>query len=1011
MSQRLAQHLISRGLLPAKVVDDAMRRLSAGSASLDTILLEAGAVSEAGMLQALSDVSGMRLVNLADFEPNAEAGPMLPLKISRRLTVVPLSVDGNILHLAVGYPVPHKELREVAFLLGKELELWVALECRIKDWQTALYREPMLDRFRTLLKDLDPGRRGLTPARGVQEPARPASRPSAPSARPPSKQAPKAPPPKQLLEEDATEQEMLTESISVETLERIARGVADEPVLLVKPKKRPSQPPPPPAEFESTMVIEPKAYAQYAMPKQSTDEYLETAVLDTTGYANFARQVSKPEAPKKRTPGDRTPTEPEMPAIVLPPPPPVAAVQAKPTTMPRITAQKSEEPLRAPEKSFPGGVMPPKTRAPGDAPTPTNREVRAVDRAWVMPAPSARPSIERLKTAPSAPRPPAAPVRAPIPLPPPPAPSVRDETDFSDINSSPGVAAYVPPPPVESGPSFAITHEPPEYEAPPELRPSYGAAPVIAEAAPTAPPELAAAAMDNFPVAQPSIPTFTPRLMSASAGVVVPSGNPAEWSLAQARAALKLAVQDRDKLVSAALDYGRRAFEYVAAFAVVRGAALGWDARSSEGEPPVIRHVSIPLDAASVFRTVALTRGSYVGPLPPDALTQHYLAILGRSPRAVFLWPVEVKGRLVAMVYGDSGGKPVSQRKLNDFILFCQELPSAFGELIVFRKQRLGTSGAFTAEGEEELLALPPQEDLMAGPEQQVEADLAKADADWFTGLLTLLTGPDPRERANSMTELSRTPDSSARALVRAFPGPTAWSRLPVTELPEVDELGPIPGALARLGRPAAVALAPLLDADDSDTRYLALLTAGSLRYPELLDGVLRGLFDMEPDISSAARAAATAMKNVDGYDSAVKALRQELASRDPLRKSLAARALGMLHDREAIEGLIGLTASEDQLCAQSAAEALREISRANLGPNPRQWAAWYAMARSRRRAEWLCDALESEEFELRLAAVEELSRAFGENLGYFADGPDTDRVMAVDRWRSAISARPDFEL
>ncbi len=997
MSQRLAQHLISRGLLPAKVVDDAMRRLSAGSASLDTILLEAGAVSEAGMLQALSDVSGMRLVNLADFEPNAEAGPMLPLKISRRLTVVPLSVDGNILHLAVGYPVPHKELREVAFLLGKELELWVALECRIKDWQTALYREPMLDRFRTLLKDLDPGRRGLTPPNPVRTPA----------PKTPSKQAPKAPPPKRpvlLEEDDPTMQDMLTESISVETLEKIARGVVDEPVLLVKPKKKPAlPPPPPPVEFQSTVVLDQKAYAAYAMPKQATDEYLETTVLDTTGYANFARQVSKPEAPpKKRMPGDRTPTEPEMPAIVLPPAPPVAAVQAKPPTMPRITAQKTEEPA----KSFPGGVLPPKARAPGDAPTPTNREVRAVDRAWVMPAPSARPSIERLKTAPSAPRPPAPKPPAPIP-----SPIVRDETDFSDVNSSPGVPAYIPPP-VESGPQFAITHEPPKYEAPPELRPSFGAAPAIAEAAPTAPPELAAAAMDNFPVAQPSMPTFTPRLMSASAGVVVPSGNPAEWSLAQARAALKLAVQDRDKLVSAALDYGRRAFEFVAAFAVVRGAALGWDARSSEGEPPVIRHVSIPLDAASVFRTVALTRGSYVGPLPPDALTQHYLAILGRSPRAVFLWPVEVKGRLVAMVYGDSGGKPVSQRKLNDFILFCQELPSAFGELIVFRKQRLGTSGAFSAVGEEEdPLGLPPPEDLIAGPEQQVEADLAKADADWFTGLLTLLTGPDPRERANSMTELSRTPDSSARALVRAFPGPTAWSRLPVTELPEVDELGPIPGALARLGRPAAVALAPLLDADDSDTRYLALLTAGSLRYPELLDGVLRGLFDMEPDISSAARAAATAMKNVDGYDDAVRALRQELASRDPLRKSLAARALGMLHDRDAIEGLIGLTASDDQLCSQSAAEALREISRANLGPNPRQWAAWYAMARSRRRAEWLCDALESEEFELRLAAVEELSRAFGENLGYFADGPDTERVLAVDKWRSAISTRPDFEL
>ncbi len=67
---------------------------------------------------------------------------------------------------------------------------------------------------------------------------------------------------------------------------------------------------------------------------------------------------------------------------------------------------------------------------------------------------------------------------------------------------------------------------------------------------------------------------------------------------------------------------------------------------------------------------------------------------------------------------------------------------------------------------------------------------------------------------------------------MHAFPGPTGWSRLPVVELPEPDELGPVPGALARLGRAGALALAPLLDADDSDARYLALLTAGSLRSP-----------------------------------------------------------------------------------------------------------------------------------------------------------------------------------
>src|SRR6185436_19738336 len=185
----------------------------------------------------------------------------------------------------------------------------------------------------------------------------------------------------------------------------------------------------------------------------------------------------------------------------------------------------------------------------------------------------------------------------------------------------------------------------------------------------------------------------------------VPPGMTAEWTLAQARVALKTASNDREALLDVVLTFGRRVFDFVAGFAVVRGSAYGWDARG-EGDAAAIRQMAIPLDAASVFRTVSLTRGSYVGPLPPDALSQHYLALLGRAPRTVFLWPVEVKSRLVAVFYGDCAHRPMSQRKLSDFILFCQDLPSAFSELIVHRKAR-GPAAAFQPEATQEQQSMP----------------------------------------------------------------------------------------------------------------------------------------------------------------------------------------------------------------------------------------------------------------------------------------------------------------
>ena len=209
------------------------------------------------------------------------------------------------------------------------------------------------------------------------------------------------------------------------------------------------------------------------------------------------------------------------------------------------------------------------------------------------------------------------------------------------------------------------------------------------------------------------------------------------------------------------------------------------------------------------------------------------------------------------MLYGDRGSRPVSQRRLSDLILFCQDLGPAFAELIVLRKQRRFP--------EDE----PPAAEPMAAlgvtgvPRRSLEgldrAPPAPEPAD-LGPVLERLVGTDAAARAAAISDLTRAPDAAARALAAEFPGPSAWSRVPVVELPAPDELGPVPAGLARLGAAGARALAKFLDSPDADTRYVALLTAGSLPHAELVPGVLRGLFDEDPDVASAARAAATAL-------------------------------------------------------------------------------------------------------------------------------------------------------
>ncbi|QSQ20112.1 FrgA protein [Pyxidicoccus parkwayensis] len=963
MPARLAQLLVSRMLLSQEKAGELLRQNQAQGGHLDTALLEQGVLGEADVLALLGEVSGFRPVNLMDFEPNTDVASFIPPKIAERLCVVPLSLDGNTLHVACGYPVPKKELDEVGFLLGKPLELWVATEVRIREWVSTIYRQPLAPRFSQLAATLDPERRA----------------------------AAASPPPAPAAQEDA---------LTADMVERLARSVAQEPLSAevrnaprepaAPQRAEPQRPPPPPPPEEN---VPPPAYVRAPlrlnMPKEAaaTQKPAQAPVAKAAPPAVTTppQQPAPKAAPPVVTTAPQQPAPKAAPPVVTTAPQQPVAKAAPPvlTTAPQQPAPKAAPPvITASPQTAPAAKPPPQVlQAPASAQAPTN----GAPRAPAQPAPAQQPASGTPQVWP--PGPANAASGAPQVWPPGAATSPVAETPSTLRFPSPFTRTDAQPA-RSSEPAFLVFPNP-------------GAAPRAPE-----------------PAAAPARPQAQP-----PANQEVP-----DWTLAQARAALKEATKDRDRLIDVALRFGRRTFDYVASFAVVRGAAQGLEARGEGMMGDALTQVSVPLDASSVFRTVAVTRGSYAGPLPPDALTRHYLELFGRQqPRTVFLYPVEVKGRLVAILYGDCGQKPISQRRLSDYILFCQDLPAAFQELILFRKQRVSELRSteepeLTIDVDVPIAAQPaPAPAVVAGlgwspffgrgaagsvgraaalpPRAQSQEERPPPD---FTPLLKRLTGPDAAQRANAMAELARSPEASAKVLAQHFPGPTAWSRLPVVELPEADELGPIPGALSRLGRPAAHALAPLLDSPDPDTRYFALLTAGNLPYVELVDGVLRGLFDMEPDISSAARVAASALKQLPRLDAAMRDLRQELNNRDAMRRSLAARALGALHNREAIEGLIQLTGSDDEMCAQAGAEALREVTRATLGLSPRQWATWWAENRSRRRADWLVTALRHKELDVRLAAIEELSRALNDTLGYYADAPEAEREVAVRRWEAA---------
>src|ERR687892_1179734 len=151
MPARFAQHLVERGLVPAPTADEALRRRESTGGALDTALLESGAMSENALLSALAELTSLQTIDLANFQPNPEMARFIPANVADRLCAVPLTIEDKTLHVACAYPPPARALEEVAVLLGKKLQLWIALEMRIRDWIATVYGAALSQRFSKLV--------------------------------------------------------------------------------------------------------------------------------------------------------------------------------------------------------------------------------------------------------------------------------------------------------------------------------------------------------------------------------------------------------------------------------------------------------------------------------------------------------------------------------------------------------------------------------------------------------------------------------------------------------------------------------------------------------------------------------------------------------------------------------------------------------------------------------------------------------------------------------------------
>ena len=151
---------------------------------------------------------------------------------------------------------------------------------------------------------------------------------------------------------------------------------------------------------------------------------------------------------------------------------------------------------------------------------------------------------------------------------------------------------------------------------------------------------------------------------------------------AEASAAIDAAAT-RDEVVQAVLALGRCYFKRVVFFIVREPWIIGWDGTGEGMDRARAADLRIPLDLPSVFQAVTRDRTVFVGRLGPQETNRQFLEAIGKKPgTTAAVLPVALKGRVVNLIWGDSGARGAARAGLGQLLAHMQKIPRAYLRII-----------------------------------------------------------------------------------------------------------------------------------------------------------------------------------------------------------------------------------------------------------------------------------------------------------------------------------------
>ena len=211
------------------------------------------------------------------------------------------------------------------------------------------------------------------------------------------------------------------------------------------------------------------------------------------------------------------------------------------------------------------------------------------------------------------------------------------------------------------------------------------------------------------------------------------------------------------------LDYSAQYFEYSAVFTVQGDIACGLESRGLSSSSESLTHVGIPLEFPSVLADARRSARWILTALSSEGIDVTLARDLKRvAGRQVLVAPIMLKGRAIALLYGDHGDADVQLSQVGEIISVVPIIERAMSKVLLTRKRSQGSEAAEFAR------SLPPvaqkgadaggdSSELASSPIQPQTAPAADSSSaienNWSTdndaACTTANTGLEPAPTAN----------------------------------------------------------------------------------------------------------------------------------------------------------------------------------------------------------------------------------------------------------------------